>query len=325
MLYPVDKVREMIQAGERLLVAGDEALLKTLPKGDWIGGTISYFMDSDGGVVTKDKVYVNKLPEIIEVESITQYSAADLPAIAKDSAENALNFIIVPANSPAHVEYATNAPTYEGLFETPTVGWVSGVHLDDLGSVFPKVFNGRTGQASTDAAVVLHGSLPQGKFAEISISNVFEPGEGDLLSFENTGFEVDQCLVNGKKTSLAKYIEEKGIDTRLPLVADYHGALVNSSIQQVDQESGKVTFYAPVFPYTEYRFAAPVEDYIQAFSESTQGLQVDPVFSCNCILNFLYSELEGKQTGKLFGPITFGEIAYQLLNQTLVSVAIVDI
>jgi hypothetical protein len=42
------------------------------------------------------------------------------------------------------------------------------------------------------------------------------------------------------------------------------------------------------------------------------------VFACNCILNFLYSGLEGKITEGMYGPITFGEIAFQLLNQTLV-------
>jgi hypothetical protein len=44
---------------------------------------------------------------------------------------------------------------------------------------------------------------------------------------------------------------------------------------------------------------------------------VTPVFMCNCILNFLYGELEGKKTGALQGAITFGEIAFKLLHQTL--------
>ncbi|MEO0003956.1 MAG: hypothetical protein RLZZ22_1648, partial [Pseudomonadota bacterium] len=46
----------------------------------------------------------------------------------------------------------------------------------------------------------------------------------------------------------------------------------------------------------------------------------DVVFSCNCILNFLFGELEGKAIGGVEGPITFGEIGYQLLNQTMVAV-----
>jgi len=41
-------------------------------------------------------------------------------------------------------------------------------------------------------------------------------------------------------------------------------------------------------------------------------------FSCNCILNFLYGELAGRSISPLHGPVTFGEIAHQLLNQTMV-------
>jgi hypothetical protein len=46
------------------------------------------------------------------------------------------------------------------------------------------------------------------------------------------------------------------------------------------------------------------------------------VFSCNCVLNYLHGQLEGRHTGALLGPMTFGEIAYQLLNQTLVHVSV---
>jgi hypothetical protein len=49
------------------------------------------------------------------------------------------------------------------------------------------------------------------------------------------------------------------------------------------------------------------------------------VFSCNCILNFLYGGFEGKRINNFNGPITFGEIAYQLINQTLVYVLIEDL
>ena len=43
-----------------------------------------------------------------------------------------------------------------------------------------------------------------------------------------------------------------------------------------------------------------------------------PVFSFNCILNYLYGNLNGKKIPPYTGPVTFGEIAYQLVNQTLV-------
>jgi hypothetical protein len=48
----------------------------------------------------------------------------------------------------------------------------------------------------------------------------------------------------------------------------------------------------------------------------------DPVFSCNCVLNYVYGRLENERAGRLEGPMTFGEIAFQLLNQTLVHVTI---
>lgn len=38
--------------------------------------------------------------------------------------------------------------------------------------------------------------------------------------------------------------------------------------------------------------------------------------------NFLYAELEGRQAGGFVGPVTFGEIAYVLLNQTLVRLSV---
>jgi hypothetical protein len=35
-----DEVARLIEAGHCLMVAGDEALLRLLPSGQWIGGTI---------------------------------------------------------------------------------------------------------------------------------------------------------------------------------------------------------------------------------------------------------------------------------------------
>lgn len=42
------------------------------------------------------------------------------------------------------------------------------------------------------------------------------------------------------------------------------------------------------------------------------------VFACNCILNHTYGHMEGHRLGTLEGPVTFGEVAFQLVNQTLV-------
>jgi hypothetical protein len=216
-----------------------------------------------------------------------------------------------------HQDYAQNAPDYQDMFMKPIVGCVSGVHMDDLGKVSPKAVDGRTVTAYADKAVALHASLPDGMVAKPGIVNLFSQGKGDLLTFPEGGFQVRKCLVNGIEASFADYLVSHRIDTRLPLVANYSGAMINASFQAVDAEKGVVSLYAPIFTNVEYRIAAPVTDYVGSFAKALPK-GVKPAFSCNCILNFLYSELEGKVTEGMMGPVTFGEIAYQLLNQTLV-------
>ncbi|HXZ96426.1 MAG TPA: hypothetical protein VEG37_05180 [Burkholderiales bacterium] len=63
---------------------------------------------------------------------------------------------------------------------------------------------------------------------------------------------------------------------------------------------------------------------LAAFKSGTSGISSDIPFARNCALNFLYGKLEGAQAG-LPGPCTFGEIAYQLLNQTMVYLVVVDV
>ena len=208
---------------------------------------------------------------------------------------------------------------YEEMFMKPLVGWVSGTHLDDLSQRTPKVRDGRTGQMLENRAVVIHVTLPEQISANVNIVNLFQQGEGDVLEFTESGFDANDCLINGQPASLASYLKDIGHDLRLPLVADYNGALINVSLKALDHASGKVAFYGPVFPHVAYKLAQPFSDsYETAFDIATTGLPPQAGFSCNCILNYLYSGLEGKRTGDVTGPMTFGEIAYVLLNQTMV-------
>ena len=48
-LYSVEKVKDLINEGRVLALAGDERVLLQLPQGAWIGGTIPYFIDIDKG------------------------------------------------------------------------------------------------------------------------------------------------------------------------------------------------------------------------------------------------------------------------------------
>ena len=325
MLVTIDQAKKMIEANEILLIAGDENSVEKLPNGRWIGGTIPYFMNVDGGISTKEKVFVNNISEYVNDVKIDFYNEENLKNIAKDAPENGFTIIIIPATSKVHISYAENVANYDQIFMKPIIGWISGVHLDDLGKITPKVFNGVTGEKSENKTVVLHASLASDKWAVIGIINIFRQGKGDSIQFETNGFSIKECLINGDKTNFADYIVKNKIDTKLPLVANYSGSMVNVSIQAVDEKNKIVNLYAPVFKNVEYKFAFPVKNYVKEFMKQMPGEKITPIFSCNCILNYLYSELEGKKRSNITGPMTFGEIAYQLLNQTLTYLEIKDV
>lgn len=319
MLIALEEAAQRITRGEALVIAGDESVLSELPKGRWVGGSIPYFIGAEGGVFSTDRVFVTSLGTVFSDVSIREYSVDTIANIAKDAPENGLTFLILPASTPIHARYAQDSPGYEQLFLKPIVGWVSGVATADIGSKPAVVVDGATGRKSTSTAVALHGTLPPGRSARVGVINIFQQGTGDTIEFENDGFSVKDCLVAGKRINFADYLREKQVDTKLPLVADYFGTMVNVSFQRSDEAEKTVHFFAPVFRGVTYKFAADVGDYPLAFKRATASLPAESVvFSCNCILNYLYGHLEGKKTGALTGPVTFGEIAYQLLNQTLV-------
>ncbi len=169
----------------------------------------------------------------------------------------------------------------------------------------------------------MHVTLPRDKAADIGIINIFEQGEGDDISFPNDGFSAREAYINGEKRNFAEYINEKRLDKRLPLVADYYGAMINTSFQEGEEPKDDVRFYAPVFSGVRYRHAKPAKETIGRLADMAQpGTDEQIYYSCNCVLNYLY--VGSGSTGKITGPTTFGEIAYQLLNQTLVYLKIID-
>jgi hypothetical protein len=322
----VAEVKEKIARGQRLLLAGDEKILRQIPAGAWIGGTIPYFMTEEGGLSTHDKIYVTELPDFISDISVEVYDKTRISSIYADAPKHGFSVIIMPGSCATHLEFALNAPKYKDFATRPLVGWISGIHLDDLGTITPKVILGSTRTVLEDGAVVAHLTLPDTHVAEVGIINIFEQGDGDTIVFPETGFSAQEVEVNGVKTNFADYISEKHLDTRLPLVADYYGAMVNVSFQSVDLAKREVLLYAPVFAGMLYKHAKPIEDYVRQFTSQVPAhLSKQAIFSCNCILNYKYSELEGKKVGEITGPATFGEVAYQLLNQTMVYLTITDL
>jgi hypothetical protein len=324
MLHSIADARKKISSGRPLLLAGSGSVLAQLPRGKWIAGSIPYFMDVSGGVCSQSQVFVTELAPFVSSAEVREYSAANIPFICRDAPQNGFSVLIMSYGSAVHAAYAKDAPTYSGMFLKPVVGWVAGVHLDRLGKDQPQVFNGVTGRGSFDSAVVMHVTLPHGKLAELDIVNVFKPGSGPIYTFPSSGLDAKDCLVDGKPVNLAEHMASTRQDTRLPLTADYNGSIVNVGIQKIDESTGTVSFYGPVFVGVEYRFALPVSDYVRDFQAAVRHPETPTVFACNCLLNYLYAGLEGKRTGVITGPISFGEIANQLLTQTMVRLLIRD-
>jgi hypothetical protein len=320
VLLTIQETAELIRAGKVLSLAADEVLLTQLPKGNWIAGTIPYFIGEDGGIETREKIFVTELTQADAAQiEIRTYTVDSIKNIATDAPDNGYTIVILPAMSPIHAEYANHGRDYDDMFIKPVVGWIAGVHLSDLGKVLPKVVNGATGSMLTTDAVALHVTLPVDKMAVIHILNLFrQNSDGDVITFPETGFSATKCRINGEEVFFADYIATIKLNSAYPLVADYNGARINTSFQEINHETRQVKFYAPVFAGIDYRQAAPVGDYVHEFEALAEGAHQHIEFSCNCILNYLYGELQGRKTGDLNGPMTFGEVAYQLLNQTLV-------
>jgi len=325
-LFDKEQVIEMINAGESLILAGDENVLKELPAGAWIAGTIPYFMDKEGGVSSCTSIFVTQLPKCVLGSSVKVYDTKSVENIYRDGPEHGFGVVIIPASSKTHSSFALDSHKYEDFASKPLIGWISGVLLEDLGKISPKVFDGTTKQIIEDGAVVLNVELPDNKIADIEIVNLFEHKDGDTITFPKNGFNAKEAFINGEKMNFADYLSENNIDLKLPLVADMYGAMINTSFQSINEDEKQVDFYAPVFEGVNYKIAAQTEDYVKTFTKNIpDGVSENLFFSCNCILNYLYAELEGKKTKDLTGPITFGEIAYQLLNQTLAYVTIEDV
>ncbi len=316
-LIEIKEAKELINQDRQLVIAGNEDKLKLLPNGNWIGGTIPYFMDVDGGCLDKTKVFVTDITDLAKSTKICLYGTNDINKITKDRYSNGFSYILIPCFSDMLTQYAMKIESQPDLYDSPLIGWVTGIDLAEVGKSTPKVYNGKNGKFYDNEAIVMHVEMAVDKTVALEIINIFSQGNGDTITFDQDGFLFKECYVNGKKTNMVDYISENNIDTRLPLVADYSGALINTSFQQVNEQEKSVLFYAPLRKGVKYKLAKPVQDYQTEFKKMVPD-NIEIISSCNCILNYLYSELEGKKTGQITGPFTFGEIAYVLVNQTLV-------
>jgi len=318
-LYTLAEVSEMIVHGSKLILSADESVLEKLPPGNWIGGSIPYFMTDQGGTFSKDKIFVDDLSNYGLDYTFKTYNEEDIHTITENSYDNGFTILILPAGSKVHESFSLNSMTYKDIFFKPITGYVSGFDLNLLGQASAKTFFGQEGLMTTDKGIAMHVKLPEDTFAKIEIFNLMEIDESSpIITFPKTAFLQTDCLINGKPANLAEYLTEKNYAPGLPLIANYNGALINRSIEKVNTENKSVLFYAPVFNDEVYRLAKPIENYYEEFQKRIEFYEDEEViYSMLCVVYYLVGELENKKL-PVSGSFTFGEVGYQLLNQTLV-------
>lgn len=321
-LMSVSAAAALIEAGAPLAIAGRAEALAGLPRGCWIGGTTPYLMTESGGcIIGADQLFVTDFSHLGTVR-VNRYDQDNLQQITAEAPHNGFALTIIPFHSSCHKRFAQEAGSYPQAYLRPAIGWIAGFDLNDQGAQ-AQVFDGITGRSYTDRAVVLHIQLPEDFTPVINMINLFERDGGQTFHFDDVSFSPSHVVVDGVRLPFADYIRSRGMGHgRLPMVGGYAGAHTNVSLRSV--HGNNVELYAPVFPDVEYGFARPVSDYAAEFRKRFEsGPRESVAWSCNCILNFLYGELEGKALGSCAGPVTFGEIAHGLLNQTLVEVQVI--
>jgi hypothetical protein len=170
MLITLEETVKLINEGRILHIAADDSLLMKLPKGKWIGGTTPYFISKEGGIFTKDKLFVNEIDYAEDIKTAV-YGKYNIFQIVEECYDNGLTMLIMPYGSDVATKYAKEAPEVEELLMHPTLGWISGLDLSGEGEA--KVYDGMSGGSYTDKAVAMYIKLPEGKTAMINLINIF--------------------------------------------------------------------------------------------------------------------------------------------------------
>ena len=320
----------MIGEGRVLLLAGSEADLAAMPTGCWIGGTVGHFVTPQGSVEAQKTIFYTDFTSITNGADWRSFGVANIHELAQHYPANGFALIILPGFSRLLSAVAGRIMEFDGLYNVPLMGWVSAVGLDEplesLPEETPKVFAGGP-QPHAERAAVLYVSLPAQYFAQLHIANLFTPGHGpDIRFFRSGQYHSYECMIGGASGNLARYMEEHGIDKRLPLVADQDGALINAAILVHDASEGAVTFLTPVSASLTYRFAEEIPDYSAEFARIAADMELPhAAHACICVLHHYFASQSGpafSPAPRITGPVTFGQIAYTILNQTLICLTI---
>jgi len=326
-LYSVGEVAAMINKGDILLLAGDAVLLSTLPKGKWIAGTTSQFIENGKTLLTtREKIFVHNMTGIAVHAKFKVYDASTIKNVYDDAFDDGFSVLITPFHSDVKDEYAINCMNYSNFASRILCGWISVTpkYTGDPNDV-SLVFSGETGLSYDNAGVVMHIELPTGKYAEIHTFNPFVPERGDVIIFEENGNQFEKVLINGIKQNFRKYMSVNNIDlspgNNNVLVGDYAGMMINTVVMpELEGADEKYVIVGnPVFKGIPYRFAKlnSEESY-----DNIQHIENEIVLSFSCATNFIFPDDFSKYLNRTHGPFVYGEYTYFLLNHTTVYVTV---
>ena len=330
-LYSLEEVKAMILKGDSLLLAGDAALLADLPKGKWIAGAVSRFIEKGKTLVTsREKIFVHNVTDVASDITLKVYETKTVHSIYEDAFENGFSVLIVPYMSEILNEYAVKCTSYVHFGTRVVCGWVA---LAPIFSEYERndeslVFSGETGMSYTNALVVMHVALPAEKYAEVYAFSPFKPDEGDKIIFEEDGQQIENVLINGKRQNFRQYFIDRKIDrsnTACNMLAGIHstGLIMNVGIHEdTETDQGKyVSIGAPVYKGIPYCLAkADAETSYRNIKKFDDEI----VFSLSCITNYVCPEIFLEHTDAN-GPFAYGEIAYFLLNHATVYLTVGNI
>ncbi|MCQ2974519.1 MAG: hypothetical protein MJ211_06875 [Bacteroidales bacterium] len=325
-LYTKQEVINFIRQGKILHLSGSAENLSGLPRGKWIGGTSPYCVDKTGQVFT-DKIYVDDLTDIAAGANIESLDERNIQDVVKNSYDNGFSIIILPIDSPVYYAFANNSLTFDGIFNNPVIGYVACCKFADFGKVKCMSICGTDGELTDQRAAVMHIKLPKDKIARTEIMNFdkIDTNSAELV-FPKSGFVQSECLINGKPGNIADYLDS----VKLPngafpqMITSMNGALVNRDIKYVNVDKGEAAFFSPVYENDKYYLIKTENDYQTEFNQRIAAKQNKVSICFACTSYFMLGDFEGKKIDQN-GIYAFGEISYQLLNKTIVTLEIDDV
>ena len=112
-LISVEEAASLIATCEFYWIAGDLGILRELPKGNWIGGSIPYFQIAGIGLSDRKKVLLGKITRSADSPKIQNYDIVTISDICSDA----------PLHGYTHIMLATRSSSRECSSSLWSAGW----------------------------------------------------------------------------------------------------------------------------------------------------------------------------------------------------------